>query len=272
MTNEVCRVNSHGGGKKFRAFTLVELLVVIAIIAILAAMLLPALGKARDRARSIGCTSNLKQYGIDLSMYEGENGDNMPPGYEKYYGSSGYADHFVATNWFHRLYARRATDEKWIVTNKKVLCCPGDTGAWRSDWVQLPRMSYVYNKCSLGAYDNGTWSPSRDNPRHAGYGPLNSTLKNNTANKSVSRIMTLFCNPKKECRADLAYEVNGITQDGDWPTERKLYNRIHKTGTNWLFWDGHVEHLNIFRFGPTATQYAPVLFFNGAAYKSKWNW
>jgi len=54
-------------------FTLIELLVVIAIIAILMAVLMPALSKARDQARTIGCRSNLKQYGIALRMYLDEN-------------------------------------------------------------------------------------------------------------------------------------------------------------------------------------------------------
>ena len=80
-------------------FTLIELLVVIAIIAILAAMLLPALAKAKDKARAANCISNLHQWGLIWNIYTGDNAESFPTGANP----DGTPDSNARSAWFNAL-------------------------------------------------------------------------------------------------------------------------------------------------------------------------
>jgi len=69
--------------KNLKRFTLIELLVVVSIIAILMGMLMPVLGKARERARQATCANNLKQIGMALNMYSDDNRGTIPQSWSK---------------------------------------------------------------------------------------------------------------------------------------------------------------------------------------------
>ncbi len=221
----------------FPRFTLIELLVVIAIIAILAAMLLPALNSARERGRSASCQSNLKSIGGGHFMYQGDHDDYIVPsgyGTEELDGVRGYSWDVFLMPLLGVPNAVPTDSTTFFVGGAKIFRCPSHL--FNAD-KNYPR-SYATNSYLMRKYGYGVGSDALFPPK---------ALTKATKIRRPSGIIQMLDCQTQQSIGNNDGRLTFIRRDAANLDAGMIYDsgvvmiRPHFGNSNTLFVDGHVE-------------------------------